>query len=140
MTTARLLIGVTVWLVGALALWPAPAAAQKPEDVADIIQKFETSLRYHILALQHINDRDQALDHIYQAYASLKLAHKGMAMRMNRAKAKIPAFDLAYNNINKARETLLQSRGALKRAKVDSAVQHISESKQLIELTMATIF
>jgi len=133
----------------------APAAAEKQpkalpvNKLYEIREMLEKSMALQQKALQMLDDREAARKMVFDAYVPLRAAHARMVIHMSHRKVQFPTYDVAYKQIQDARDRLLGARSALayplthviKGETVEVITQkNIAECTRLINFVLVTTF
>jgi len=145
-----------VLLAGGVLAGASPAAALEKQPKAlsittlqEIRGMLEKSMALQQKALQMLDDREGARKMVFDAYVPLRAAHARMVIHMSHRKVQFPTYDVAYKQIQDARDRLLGARSALayplthviKGETVEVITQkNIAECTRLINFVLVTTF
>lgn len=137
-------IGLTVAL---LLSFPAAGKAEFNRNPVVIRQQLEQSVRLQKMALDRLGDPREFVRLTWDAYVQLRAAHEGVNANVQLSKFPNPLYQLASTKLQKARDTLLRGREALKSPQgvvggtpEAVAAERIQESVHLIQLVLVTTF
>lgn len=137
-------IGLTLAL---LLSCPASGKAELNMNPAVIRQQLEQSVRLQKMALDRLGNPREFVRLTWDAYVQLRAAHEGLNGNVQHSKFPNPLYPFASTKLQKARDSLLWGREALKSPQgvvggtpEAVAAQRIQESVHLIQMVLATAF
>ncbi len=137
-------IGLTAAL---FLLLPAEGKAEFNRNPVIIRQQLEQSVRLQKMALERLGNPAEFVRLTWSAYEQLRAAHEGVEATLGHSKYPNPMFKLASTKLQKARESLLWGRDALKNPQgliggtpEAVATERIQESVRIIQLVLVTTF